>query len=111
VPEKIAKNTKNIPIDSFLFLLSDPIKIIAKKSPTKGGNFDEIVTWTNPFYVKSPIKGHSWALVLFFTHPSTTCNMSVTDGTELSQRWPIPETFGCVEEAQNFGATKKAWVK
>jgi hypothetical protein len=49
MPEKKAKNTKNIPIDSFLFLLSDPIKIIAKKSPTQGGNFAEIVTWTNPF--------------------------------------------------------------
>jgi hypothetical protein len=45
----------------------------------------------------------------FFTHPSTTCNMSVTDGTELIQRCPIPGIFGCVEEAQKFGATKKAW--
>jgi len=32
MPEKIVKNTKNVPINFFLFLLSDPIKIFAKYS-------------------------------------------------------------------------------
>ena len=59
VPEKIAKNTKNIPIDSFLFPLFDPTKIFPKfwseinqKSVSNGGNFAGTVTWSYPFQVK-----------------------------------------------------------
>ena len=33
----------------------------------------------------------------------------VMHGAELIQRWLIWKTFGCVENAQKFGTTKKAW--
>ena len=59
VPEKIAKNTKNIPIDSFFFPLFDPTKIFPKywseinqKSVSNSGNFAGTVTWSYPFQVK-----------------------------------------------------------
>ena len=59
VPEKIAKNTKNIPTDSFLFPLFDPTKIFPKywseinqKSVSNSGNFAGTVTWSYPFQVK-----------------------------------------------------------
>ena len=59
VPEKIAKNTKNIPIDSFLFPLFDLNKIFPKywseinqKSVFNSGNFAGTVMWSYPFQVK-----------------------------------------------------------
>ena len=59
VPEKIVKNTKNIPIDSFLFPLFDPTKIFPKywseinqKYVSNSGNFARTVTWSYPFQVK-----------------------------------------------------------
>jgi len=102
---------QSTPFCFFYPIPSKPLPNIHQKSLNNGGKFTEIVMWTNPFQIKSPIKRDSWALVLFFTHLSNTCNMRVADGTQLIQRWLIPDTFGCVENTQKFGATKKSWEK
>jgi len=91
----------------FYLIPSKSLPNIHQKSLNNGGKFTEIVMWTSPFQVKSPIKRHSWALILFFTHLSNTCDMRVADGTQLIQRQPIPD----FQHTQKFGTTKKAWEK
>ena len=66
--EKIAKNTKNIPINSFLFAIFNSTKIFLKILIPNGGNFAETVTWEYPFQVKVSRKRYNWTQIHFVTH-------------------------------------------
>jgi len=91
----------------FYLIPSKSLPNIHQKSLNNGGKFAEIVMWTNPFQVKSPIKRHIWALILFFTHLLNRCDMGVTDGIQLIQRQLIPDTFGVLKTPKNLAQPKK----
>jgi len=111
LPEKIAKNMKNIPIISFSFTLFNPIKIFPKifirNFLTTVGILPKLSHGQTQGLPEKDRIG-PWFLFpqIYFKR--------VTNCTELIQIQLMWDTFGCVtcvENAQKFGQPKKAWEK
>ena len=99
VPEKIAKSTKNIPINSFLFPLFGPTKIFLKywseinqKSVSNEffWNCHVVIPFPGQGLLKTDIIGPQFIFLHIYY-------IRVINGAELIQRWLIPKTLGCVE--------------
>ena len=86
-PKKIAKNMKNIPIDSFLVPLFESFQNIDQKFVSDSRNFAETVMWSYPFQVKVSRKKIQLDRDSFF-HTSTI------SGLQMMQHWSRDSWFG-----------------